>query len=72
MIQVRNVPDDLHRALRARADREGTTLSELIARELPRIARTTTWEDVFAAIDRDGPVAGPPAADLIRRDRDER
>ncbi|MGE4425292.1 MAG: hypothetical protein AB7G37_02435 [Solirubrobacteraceae bacterium] len=72
MIQVRNVPDDLHRALRARAHQEGTTLSELIARELPRIARTMTWEDVFAAIDEAGPVGGPPAADLIRRDRDTR
>jgi hypothetical protein len=30
MIQIRNVPDDLHRSLKARAAREGRTLSDLI------------------------------------------
>jgi plasmid stability protein len=33
MIQVRNVPDDLHRSLQERAAREGTTMSDLILSE---------------------------------------
>ncbi|WP_374953085.1 hypothetical protein [Pseudoclavibacter sp. AY1F1] len=32
MIQVRNVPEDLHRALKTRAAREVLTLSELAQR----------------------------------------
>jgi antitoxin FitA len=35
-LQVKNVPDDVHAALRQRADREGTTLSELVIRMLRR------------------------------------
>ena len=39
MIQIRDVPEAVHRALKERAAREGTTLSDLIMRDLPRIAR---------------------------------
>ena len=36
MIQVRNVPEDLHRKLKVRAAREGVTLSDFALRELRR------------------------------------
>ncbi|WP_211213221.1 FitA-like ribbon-helix-helix domain-containing protein [Corynebacterium terpenotabidum] len=36
MIQVRNVPEELHRQLKVRAAQEGVTLSELALRELAR------------------------------------
>jgi hypothetical protein len=38
MIQVRNIPDQPHRSLEERAAREGTTMSDLILGELPRLA----------------------------------
>lgn len=38
MIQVRNVPEELHRQLKIRAAREGITLSELALNELRRAA----------------------------------
>jgi plasmid stability protein len=72
MLQIRNVPDDLHRSLKERAAREGTTMSELVLRELPRIAYKPSPEEVLARIRRRTPVGGPPAAELIRRDREER
>lgn len=73
MIQIRNVPDDLHRALKSRAAQEGTTMSELILRDLPRVARRPTPEQVLARIAGREPVlGGPSSADLVRESRDAR
>lgn len=72
MLQIRNVPDDLHRDLKVRAAREGITMSELVLRELPRIARRPSPEEVIARIRADDPVPGPPVAELIAQDRAER
>ncbi len=69
-LQIRNVPDDLHRALKARAAREGTTLSELIMRELPRIAHRPSLEEVLEQIASHEPVLdGPSSAELVREGR---
>jgi plasmid stability protein len=72
MIQVRNVPDDLHRSLKERAARDGTTMSHLILRELPRIAREPSAEQVLARIRARTAVGGAAGADLVRADRDAR
>ena len=72
MLQIRNVPDDLHRALKERAAREGTTMSELVLRELPRVAYKPSHDEVMARILSRSPVGGPPAAELIREAREER
>jgi len=72
MLQVRNVPDDVHRALKERAAREGTTMSDLVLRELPRIANKPSPEQIIARIRHRSPVGGPPAADLIALERDQR
>jgi plasmid stability protein len=72
ILQIRNIPDDLHRALKERAAREGTTMSELVLRELPRLAHKPSPEQVLGRIRERAPVGGAPAAELIRRERDER
>ena len=72
MLQIRNVPDDLHRSLKQRAAREGTTMSELVLRELPRIAHKPSPEQVLARIRERGAVEGPPAAELIAVERQRR
>ena len=64
--------DDVHRALAERAAREGTTMSELVRRELPRLVRRPSMEEVLARILSRSPVGGPPAAELIRQARAER
>jgi antitoxin FitA len=56
MIQIRNVPDDLHRDLKVRAARCGMTLSDFLLAELRALSvrptmrewldRTATWEQV--------------------------
>ena len=69
MIQIRNVPDELHRSLKARAAREGTTLSDLILRDLPRLAAKPSPDELLERIRNRPRVAGPPAAELIRAGR---
>ena len=72
LIQVRNVPDDVHRALKERAAREGTTMSALILRELPRLARNPSPEHVLTRIRQRSRVEGPPAAELVAGERAQR
>ena len=69
MIQIRNVPEELHRSLKERAAREGTTLSELILRELPRLARRPSPEELLERIRDREPVGGAPAAELVGAER---
>jgi plasmid stability protein len=71
-LYVRNVPDDVDRALAERAAREGTTMSALARGELPRLVRRPSMEEVQARILSRSPVGGPPAAELIREARAER
>jgi hypothetical protein len=73
MIQIRNVPDELHRDLKIRAAREGISMSELILRDLPRIAHRPTLAQVQERIRRRGPIEGMPSgAELVRASREER
>ena len=74
MLQIRNVPDELHRRLKARAALEGTSLSEFalaeLRRSLERPTRTELLERVRqrAAADADG----ESAAEAVRAERDAR
>ena len=49
MIQIRDVPDDVHRTLKVRAAAEGLSLSDYIKRDLEELAKQATIEDVFAS-----------------------
>jgi plasmid stability protein len=49
MIQIRNVPDGVHRILKVRAAAEGLSLSDYIKRDLEELARQATIEEVFAS-----------------------
>jgi plasmid stability protein len=46
MVQIRNVSDEVHRKLKAKAARAGITLSELLAREARRLADQPTLEEM--------------------------
>ena len=48
MIQIRNVPDDLHRQLKVRAAAAGMSLSDYIKRELSLRSRTSTISEIAA------------------------
>lgn len=49
MIQIRNVPDEVHRTLKVRAAAEGVSLSDYIKRDLEELAKQATIEEVFAS-----------------------
>jgi plasmid stability protein len=55
MIQVRNVPDAVHRTLKMRAAATGTSLSDYIKRELTRSAEQATLEEIDERIQARGP-----------------
>jgi hypothetical protein len=48
MIQIRNVPDDLHRELKMRAAAAGMSMSDYIKRELSRRSRKSTIKEIRA------------------------
>ena len=52
LVQIRGVPDDVHRTLKARAAQSGTSLSEYLKRELERIAALPTPEELRARLER--------------------
>lgn len=70
MIQVRNVPDRLHRALMKRAKASGQTLTDYIQSLLEREMARPAPVEVFARIASREPVRlGRAAADFIRDGR---
>jgi plasmid stability protein len=52
IVSIRNVPEHLHHALKQRAAREGTTVPELIRRDLRRIADEPSTEEIARRVKR--------------------
>lgn len=48
MIQIRNVPDELHREIKMRAAAAGMSMSDYIKRELSRKRRKSTIKEIGA------------------------
>jgi plasmid stability protein len=72
MIQIRHVPDSLHRRLRARAAMAGMSLSDYLRLELARTAEQLTPEEVrtrLAAMSRTMVKESPAEALRAERDR---
>jgi hypothetical protein len=73
MIQIRHVPDALHRKLKARAAMQGTSLSEYLMKEIELIAEQPTLQETLAEIAKLPPVNwGEPVAKTIRTLREGR
>ncbi len=72
MIQVRNVPDRLHRELVKRAKARGLTLTQFIEEILEREVGRPPTHEVYERIRSSESVdLGRPAAELIREERRE-
>ena len=73
MIQIRNVPDALHRTLKSRAAAAGMSLSNFLLVEVQRSAARPTLDEMRERLRRRQPVTlAMSAARTIRADRDSR
>lgn len=73
MIQVRNVPDTLHRALVRRARARGQTLTAYVQEVLEREVARPDRGDVVRRIRELAPVRlGRPVAEYVAEGRDDR
>ena len=73
LVQVRNVPAELHRRLKARAAIEGMSMSDYVLREITKALDRPTREEILDRL-RAQPVRRLErrAADVIRAERDSR
>ena len=73
MIQVRDVPDQVHSTLKARAAREGMNLSDFIKRELKRTVERPTMNEWLERTQQAKPIQSKrSAAEIVRELRDGR
>jgi plasmid stability protein len=73
MLQVRNVPDDVHARLKERAKAAGMSMSEYVLRELKELADKPSLDEIWRRAEaRDSSVSLADAAQLIRDERDAR
>ena len=71
MIQIRNVPDELHRTLKVRAASLGMSLSNYLLSEIEQVAEKPTLRELMERLAHDEPVEVDEAPDVtIRRMRD--
>lgn len=64
LIQIRDVPEDVHRTLKVRAAAEGRSLSDYVLREITRPAQAPTPEELDERIRSRG-ARGVTTADIL-------
>jgi antitoxin FitA len=72
-VQIRHVPDDVHRRLKARATLAGMSLSQYLLAELRQTLERPTRAEIVERLARRRPVKlRETAADAVRAERDHR
>jgi plasmid stability protein len=72
MIQLRSVPDALHRTLKARAALAGMSLSDYLLAEIKEIAARPTLAEIRERLHQRKPVADIDTARAVREEREAR
>ncbi len=71
MIQIRNVPDALHRRLKSRAALAGMSLSDFLLNEIRQVAERPTLDELRARLhSRMQTSLSVPPAEAVRAERD--
>jgi hypothetical protein len=71
-VQIRNVPPEVHRQLKAQAALAGQSLNEYLLARVRELAGTPTIPEMVERMRQRGPYGGPPSDTLVREDRDQR
>ena len=71
-VQVRGVPDDVHRRLKSQAALSGQSLNDFLLARMGEIARLPTVPELAARIREREPYTGPSSADVVRAERERR
>ena len=73
MIQLRNVPDELHRRLKSRAALEGLSLSDYLLAEVRKVAERPSVRELRVRLEsRERVRLRPAPAQVIRAERERR
>jgi plasmid stability protein len=73
MIQIRHVPDEVHRQIKARAASAGMSMSDYLLRLITRSVGRLTLEEFGALLDTREPVElKESVVDILREQREER
>jgi antitoxin FitA len=73
MVQIRNMPNELHRRLKARAALAGMTLSDYLLQEIRRVAERPSIDELRARLQSRSTVKlSVSSADAVRAERDGR
>lgn len=73
LLQIRNVPEAVHRTLKVRAVNAGMSLSDYLLAEVERLASRPTLDEMRARLQQRAPVRLPvAAARIVRAARDAR
>ncbi len=73
MIQIRNVPDEIHRTLKIRAAQSSLSLSDYLLAELREVASRPSMEEMLERLARRSRILeGESSADAVRAERDAR
>lgn len=71
-LQIRNVPDDVHRRLKGRAALEGRSLSEYALYELVRALERPTRRELLERVRQRSAVADVDVVKILREERELR
>jgi antitoxin FitA len=71
-VQVRDVPEDVHRRLKSQAALAGQSLNEFLLARMSDIASVPTVPELAERIRRRAPYEGPSSSTVIREERDRR
>ena len=71
-LQVRGVPDDVHRRLKSQAALAGQSLNEFLLARMSDIASAPSIQELADRIQEHGTYTGRSSASVIRKDRDRR
>jgi len=72
-VQIRELPEELHRSLKIRAAAEGLSMSDYLKRLIERDLKRPNWSAIKARMSGMGPIELPESpTEAIRRERDSR